>query len=227
MDNMIPEVQSSGFHHIYSLNMAIPGQCCPDALKLHTHNSLRLCGKKTKANCDSIIISTGGQTYQEVRGKAKAYQFGSPDGFSTRGDSAIESNYVDGISITHGKSPRKHIWTYAIGFRQYRAGTPNPSTCPSTGGGRAPPGFVGDDHFCSSANSGNPGQERSDWAPVLYPTPLWSNIQGDCSDCGGNDLFFCVKLPRPTTDDLEVRICTDEDLGNEDIHIESMDFYIR
>ena len=221
---MLAAVKPSGFRHIYSLDMAIPGQICPNALKLYTSNSLRLCGKKTGNGCDSIVISTGGQAYQEVRGKAKAYQFGSPDGFSTRED--INSNYVDGISITHGKS-RKHIWTYAIGFRRYRPSTPHHSTCPSTGSGQGPPGFVGDNYFCSSANSGNPGQERSDWAPVLYPTPLWSNIRGDCSDCGGNDLFFCIKLPTPTSDDLEIRVCTDENLDNEDVRIESMDFYVR
>ena len=148
--------------------MAIPGQSCPDGLKLDTDNVL--CGKKTGRSCDSITISTEGQSYQEVRGKIKAYQFGSPDGFSTSAKDNIDSYYVDGISITYGQSPRKHIWTYAIGFRQFRANNPALPTCPSTGGGQAPPGFVGDNHFCASANRGDPGQSRSDWAPVLYPT---------------------------------------------------------
>ena len=224
--DMLAVAQPSEFRHVYSLDMAIPGQTCPNALQLTTSNSLRLCGKKTGNSCDSIVISTAGQTYQEVRGKVKAYQFGSPDGFHSNND--INSIYVDGISITNGiSSSRKHIWTYAIGFRQFRPSNPHIGTCPSTGSGRGPPDFVGDSHFCSSANAGDPGQERSDWAPVLYPTPLWSNIRGDCSDCGGNDLFFCVRLPAPTCDDLEIRVCADENLDNEDIRIESMDFYIR
>ena len=29
----------------------------------------------------------------------------------------IDIPYVDGVSITHGASPRKHIWTYAAGLR--------------------------------------------------------------------------------------------------------------
>ena len=60
------------------------------------------------------------KSYQEVRGIVRAYQFGSPDAFHTTKHGNIDSNYVDGISITHGKSPRKHIWTYAIGFAQYK-----------------------------------------------------------------------------------------------------------
>ena len=206
--------------------MTIPGQCCPDALQLHTSNSLHLCGKKTGATCNSIIIPTHGKSYQEVRGIVRAYQFGSPDAFQTNKQGNIDSNYVDGVSITHGKSPRKHVWTYAIGYRQYKSGSV--FTCPSTGGGRPQPAFVGDNYFCSSGNPGNSGQTHGDWAPVFYPTPLWSNIRGDCSDCGDDDLFFCKKLPRATTDNLEVRVCTDENpTNNEDIRIEYMDFYIQ
>ena len=199
--------------------MTIPDEKCPDALQLHTSDSLRLCGKKTGRSCESVIIHTGGVPYQEVRGKVKAYQFGSPDCF--RGGS-IDNVYVDGISITQGR-PRKHVWTYALAWRQYTPGSNPSNTCPSTGGGRGPPGFVGDHYFCSS---GNPGPQ---WSAVLYPTPLPSNILGDCSDCRNDDLFFCVKLDASTTDDLEVRVCADgADLVNdEDIRIEAMDFYIR
>lgn len=111
-----------------------------------------------------------------------------------------------------------------MGYRQHVQGSSSTSnTCPSTGGGSVPPGFVGDRYFCSS---GNPGPQ---WSPVLYKTPLPSNILGDCTDCEPKDLFFCVKLDSSTTDDLEVRVCTDgADLVNdEDVRIESMDFYVR
>ena len=209
--------------------MTNPNQWCPGALKLHTSNSLRLCGKKTGASCNSITIPTHGKRYQEVRGIVRAYQFGSPDAFAPRNrvHGNIDANYVDGISITHGHSPRKHIWTYAIGYRQYKSGSASGSTCPSTSSGDPQPAFVGDDYFCSSGNPGHHGQTYGTWGPVFYPTPLWCNILGDCPDCGGNELFFCKKLPGLTSDDLEVRVCTDEDTHNEDIRIEYMDFYVR
>ena len=64
-----------GFRHIYQLDMTVPKRCCPDALQLHTSNSLRLCGKKTGTSCNSITIPTYGKSYQEVRGVVRAYQF--------------------------------------------------------------------------------------------------------------------------------------------------------
>ena len=207
--------------------MAIPTQHCPHSLQYTTCNSLRLCKRHTGTKCNSIIISTKGKSYQEVRGKVTAYQFGSPDAFRIFDVHArkIDQGYVDGISITYGKYPRKHIWTYAMGFRQFSTRKYAPeSTCPRNGG-TAPPEFVGDDYLCSSGNPSKPGQPH--WSSVLYPTPLWSNILGDCSYCGKNELFFCKKLPSPTTDALEVRVCTDQSSQDEDIYVESMDFYVR
>ncbi len=54
-------------------------------------------------------------THSYVCGKIIAYQYGSPDAFAVHGrppNPTIDSNYVDGISLTHGSTPRKHIWTF-------------------------------------------------------------------------------------------------------------------
>ena len=57
------------------------------------------------------MFSTHSIKYNQVCGKIVAYQDKTPDAF--RGQQlSIESNYVDGISLTHGRSPRKHIWTF-------------------------------------------------------------------------------------------------------------------
>ena len=201
--------------------MRIPSQNCPSSLQFHQDNNLRLCGKSTNGpSCDSVNIPTNGQSYSKVLGKVRGYQFGSPDCFQLHPQD-IDSYYVDGISITYGSSPRTHVWTYAVGLHQFLIPNSNAiATCPGTGGGAGPWDFVGDNYFCSSANP------SKNWSPILYTTPLWSNIQGDCSFCGKNDLYFCVELETSTTEDLELRICTDELLPNEDIRIESIDFYI-
>ena len=60
---------------------------------------------------------------------------------------------------------------------------------------------------------------------VPHCGPTYGEIA--CLNCDDDDLFFSVNLPEPTTDDLEIRVCADEPPGNEDIRIESMDFYIR
>ena len=212
----------SEFRPIYSLDMRIPSQKCPSSLQLREHGDLRLCGKKTNGpSCDSVTIPTNGQSYSKVLGKVKAYQFGSTDCFKNHPQN-IDSYYVDGISITYGSPPRKHVWTYAAALRQFIPNNNPTNTCPSTGGGTGPWNFIGDDYFCSS---GNPGPN---WPSVLYSEyPLWSNIQGNCSFCGKNDLSFCVELEASTTDDLELRVCTDQPLSDEDIRIETIEFYIK
>ena len=201
--------------------MTIPSEDCPSSLQFRQNGNLRLCGKKTNGpNCNSVNIPTNGMSYSKVLGNVKAYQFGSPDCFASHPQN-IDSYYVDGISITHGSSPRKHVWTYAVAWRQFTPSNNPINTCPSTGGGSGPWNFVGDNYFCSS---GNPGPH---WSSTLYSQyPLWSNIQGDCSFCGKGLLSFCVDLESATNDDLELRICTDESLSNEDIRIESIDIYI-
>ena len=67
-------------------------------------------------SCTGIKFSLDDFEYSEVCGKVIGYQVGSPDGFST-GTNSIDTYYVDGISLTHGSNPRKHIWTFVAGQR--------------------------------------------------------------------------------------------------------------
>jgi hypothetical protein len=142
-----------------------------------------------------------------------AYQYGKVDAF-VMVYNVIDGSYVDGVSITHGQAPRHHIWTYAIGVRGRGGGH-----CPNAGGVQ-PPEFVGESYFCSSGNPASNSQATR----KFYPSQLWSNLLGNHPN---NDLYFCVNLPTPTLEDLEIRVSTDEPLTNEDILIESIELYIR
>ena len=201
--------------------MRIPSQNCPPPLQFHQDDDLRLCGKSDGRSCDSVNIPTYAQSYSKVLGKVRAYQYASTDAFFGHPQN-IETYYVDGISITYGSSPRTHVWTYAVGQHQFvlPLRTSLLACCPSNGYGAGPWDFVGDNYFCSSGNPNNY------WSHKLYNTTLWSNIQGNCSFCGKEDLSFCVELETSTTEDLELRVCTDQPLFDEDIRIESIEFYI-
>ena len=198
------------------------GQNCPDNWKLSESNSLRMCGKKTNGgkSCDSVVISTHGQSYQSVRGRFVAYQFGTPDAFKVASTN-IEDAYVDGISITHGQNPRKHVFTLAVGVVPYYAGEGSRRlyTCPNTGYGKPQPAFVADKYFCSSR------PDTEDETQLLSDTPLWTD-GANCDECM-HPRTFCMNLPEITTEDLELRICTDESLTNEDIRIEMIDLFIK
>ena len=59
-------------------------------------------------------------------GKIIGYQQGTPDAFFPyirQGQTTTDSHYVEGISLTHGTSPRKHIWTFAVALHEYNSWT--------------------------------------------------------------------------------------------------------
>ena len=63
-------------------------------------------------------------------------------------------NYVDGISVTHGRSPRRHIWTFAAAVNE---DNPIPhNICPCTDIRNSPPppvpDFIRDDYFCDTGS---------------------------------------------------------------------------
>ena len=146
----------------------------------------------------------------------RGYQFGSPDGFYC----TIDRPYVDGVSITHGASPKKHIWTYAAGLYEYNTVGYD---CPCTGGGPSPPSFVGSDYYCES------GFSAGDWQAIFYPNDsLWDGqyrrgLERTC--CDPPNLPW--ELPESTTDDLEVCICGDFILSNKDTPIDLVQLYIQ
>ena len=217
---------TKGWVRVANLNMTDPNQQCPPNFNLCTQPK-RLCGKSTNGNgCDSVNFTTNGLQYNKVCGRAVGYQFKSTDGFHAHFCTECDINkaYVDGISITYG-SPRKHIWTLAAGL--YETGNDYYSSncpCNSPKAGAQPPSFVGSDYFCES------GLYSPPWtATVHIDDPLW-----DGEGCDGNEApccnppnlpWFCKELPEPTSDDLEVRICTDQD--DEDVPLEVIELYVQ
>ena len=100
---------------------------------------------RSNAGCYSVTFSTHSVPYGKLCGMAMGYQSGSTDGFAAYHFTkrSINGPYVDGISITYG-TPRKHIWTYAVGNYER-------TNCPcSESPGRSPPSFVHDNYYCKS-----------------------------------------------------------------------------
>ena len=217
---------TKGWVRVANLNMADPSQQCPPNFRLYTQPK-RLCGKSTNGKgCDSVKFTTNGLQYNKICGRAVGYQFDSPDGFRrfVQSDSAIDKAYVDGVSITHG-NPRKHIWTYAAGLLETTQNSGLHCPCSSPAGGQ-PPSFVGSDYYCES------GLYSAPWTYILYSDDvLWDGERCDANEapcCNPPDLpWFCKELPEPTSDDLEVRICADQALSDEDIPIEVLELYVQ
>ena len=209
-----------GWTRVAYINMTEDGAQCPTSLRTLS-SPKKLCGKKSYnvASCSSVTFPTEGMRYSKICGQAVGYQYYSMDAF--HGPKDINSYYVDGMSITYG-SPRKHIWTYAVGLSDDHNYNGN-YNCPCAKyPGPAPPSFVGDHYYCESGNTG--GFENT----LYINDPLW-----DGEGCGtGNNCcaqpgmpWFCRTLPQEVEGDIEVRLCANE--GNEELYLELLEIYIQ
>ena len=213
---------------VANLDMTDPNQNCPAGFRLVSRTSapLRTCGRPGPVGCVLTTFQTYGVEYSHVCGRVLGYQDKSTDAFGQGRTRTIDSYYVDGVSLAYGQSPRQHIWTFAgaVGEQSSSSDYICPCTQPHNTNIGTSPLFVGQDYFCDTGN-------RGDLQFDFYPDdPLW-----DGQGCGGtstccefnNPPWFCKRLPQPTTDDIELRICGDQSTSDEDTPIEQVEIYIR
>ena len=208
------------------LDMTDTNQHCPSGFRLIT-SPKRTCGTPG-SRCVSATFPLNGIKYSRVCGKIKAYQYYSTDAFDPYyldRSRTIDSQYVDGVSVTHGQRPRKHIWTFAVAIDETRS---NQRVCPCTKTdtpftGVVPP-FIGQDYFCET---GSTYVARNEF---YHADPLWDGSGcGSTSSCCGfnNPPWFCKQLPQPTTDDIEMRACTSEGISDEYLALETVEIYVK
>ena len=215
---------STGWRRVAYLSMSDPSQQCPSVWQ-EIATPHRVCGRRsTGASCEGLTYPTGSDQYDQVCGRIIGYQIGTPDTFIGR---SIDSIYLDGVSVTYG-SPRQHIWSFAAGLDEGLYNRPD-IVCPCVTGsttGRRVPSFVGQNYFCESGLTQYPG------IISFYSNgdPLWDGQGcGPTSSCCtfNSPPWFNVQLSSPTTDDIEVRICGNEAIENEDTPIQLIELYVK
>ena len=210
----VPQCGDGLWYRVAHLNMSDPSQQCPSAQRKVAFGVIRACARanSTEGSCPGVHYPVSYQ-YSKVCGRVIGYQFGSPSAFEQGFVNGLTINeaYVKGVSITHG-NPRKHIWSYAAGASEQNWSHLN---CPCAGGHR-PPSNIGNDYYCESAYKG----------PDCYVIntffandPLWDGQQcdneGTCCTGTNTPPWFSVDLGHRTSDDIEVRICHNEDTVDE------------
>ena len=210
-------VNVQGWMRVANLDMTDHRQGCPTGFRLTT-SPKRGCFRTTTPGCTPLTFDTYSITYSNVCGRVIGYKHRTLDAFRpyyNHRSVTLDGQYVDGVSITHGRSPRKHIWTFAAAYSD----TPDGDSCPCTRTGTAfsgviPP-FINNEYFCELGST---------------TEPLWDG--GDCpstSTCCtfNNPPWFCKQLSQNTTDDIEVRVCANENSANEDLQIEVIELYVQ
>ena len=206
---------TGGWVRVANIDMTDTNQQCPPGFHLILSTDSRSCGanifdNSNKMNCTSINFTSHGIEYSQVCGRMRAYQYGNTIAFFWyifMYHITVDYPPVYGMSLTHGRYTRQHIWTFASAYSEYYS---NVFSCPCTRTdqkytGTVPPRFIGEDYFCDTASTHSYPDIK-----VYQDNPLW-----DGQGCGLNSTccsfnrppWFCKQLPLPTTDDLELRVC--------------------
>ena len=213
-----------GWMRVANLDMTDSRQGCPSGFRLVT-SPIHLCGRPGPAGCASTVFSVHGIEYSNVCGKVKAYQYGSTDAlkpYYLNPQRTIDDVYVDGVSLTHGYRPRKHIWTFVANENE------DTHRCPCTRTDRmfsyTLPPFIGQDYFCETASPSGSSTR------VYTEDPLWDGYGcGSRSSCCrfNNPPWFHKVLPYSTDENIELRLCADQNTWNEDVPIEQVEIYVQ
>ena len=186
---------------------------CPMGFELINYPNVPALSKKnpTGARCSSITYSTHGISYSQVCGTIHGSYFGDPDGFDPHSTirsatTPLNGNYVDGISLTHGSISEHHIWILTAIVNIATNPIDICSVCASN-----KPSYVGMDYSCDVVDK---------CKGFCSPKHIWGSGQ-----CIGSNTFY-KNLMQPTSDDIEMRVCTDQHEGDEDIFLSVVEIFV-
>ena len=204
------------------INMSEEGASCPPGL-LETSNAAlkkRACGRSVDNTCSSVLFPVGEANYTQVCGIVQGYQFGVNNAFgpSYHLNINLDGPYLDGISITAGQ-PRQHLWSYAV-----RTSETKGIACPCKNNSDLithVPDFVGQHHYCESGFPDSPVFQTA------WDDPLWDGA--GCTAAGNQCCehygWFHRVIP-PTTDDIEVRWCSNNLRSREDVYTDLVEIWV-
>ena len=229
---------TGGWRRIVHLDMSDPTTMCPFGWKTNEkHESLggiRVCSGENREKCGSAFFSVPGE-YTKVCGRIKGYQQEKPNAFAPYSYNpqkmTLDSNYVYGVSLTHGK-PRQHIWTFAAGAGEIPQPGYEEEACPcdNNNAKAVVPPFVGKDYFCESGYN-----DKAYFYPhnkFYLDDPLWDgkNCLASSTCCTKNNPpYFVKELPSPTSGYIEARLCTEQygDTYFPEAFVAEMELYVK
>jgi len=191
---------------VISINMSDPRQNCPSGWSLRS--TPRSCSQISAPGC-SLTTFAVNNSYRKVRGRAAGIATGSNDAFMAWSSNRSGFNYVDGLNIFLGTAPPQHVWTFAVDQRH--EGLPR---CPC-GEVVDVPDFVGSNYFCDTHESTN--------------LEVWDGVGCSANTCCvfNSPPWFNVSFNTTYTQDIQVRICTDENFSNERISLTELEIFVQ
>ncbi len=229
-----------GWMRVANVNLSDPSQNCPPGnFHFSTTGSIRYCLQNNAGyGCESSTFSVLQVPYTSVCGRATGVQIGTVDVFLDTPNPmrSIDDVYLDGISLTYGNNPRKHIWSFVASISE------NLSTCPcSNYSVDNSPSYVGDHYFCESGYESEefdgskefvvpPGDEEFP-DDLLWDGKLCNSLEMPCCGINFNPPWFYRDLGEiRRVNDIEMRLCKDQGNSNykdEDVGLRELELYIQ
>ena len=218
-----------GWMRVAHVNMSQSGAICPQGLTQKNMSGLIVCGQNA-TGCQGTFFSALGLSYSRVCGQLRGYQDGAPDAFNNYNvDSSLKLNqgYVDGASITYDTAVPKHIWTYATGVSLGNdLCATRTCSCPCNANSTAQvPSYVGSDYYCETGNN------AAGFQHIFFPNDLlWDRQQCDGVEAPcctrPNMPWFTKTLGETTTEDIQLRLCNNEGISDEETLLQFITLYV-
>ena len=181
--------------------------------------------------CQGATFFTLGLNFIRVCGQILGYQQATPAAFypySANNNVTIDGVYVEGVSITYGNAPRKHIWTYANGIDlRYNPSSPRVCPCNIINNVQIPP-YVGSNYYCETG--AHVYSCCSNRYHLYLSDPLWDGqhcASEEAPCCTHTNMpWFLKMLNETTTEDIELRVCGDEDPNDEDTPLQVVELFV-
>ncbi|XP_065180679.1 uncharacterized protein LOC135811377 isoform X2 [Sycon ciliatum] len=194
---------------------------CPGNMRFQ-NLQVKLCTRRASGvgGCDGATFQSPIAEYSEVMGFVTGYRDNTLDAFHSALSASTQLNswYMDGVSITHD-SPVQHIWSYTASFDEA-------AHCPcSTRASSQPPAFVGNHYYCMDHGSA--------WRPwtITPAAHAWSNTSqctAGSTCCNNTDMpWFHRQLDNSASDQVQIRICTDQGNSDENVGVDEAAVFVR
>lgn len=211
-----------GWQRLWLVDMTDPSMSCPAPFSevMDADSGVRYCRKDIDGyGCTGILLSPTAP-FKRIYGRVHGIQSGNPDVEVASFDRGLDEPYIDGVSLTYGLAPRNHIWSF-IGYTS--AAFPN---CPcSTDPERSTPDYIGENYFCESGTS-----DTVNFFQTFVNDPIWDGQNCEKTQdpgCCNRGEWFYREFQLPVNTDVELRVCTDDNTGDEDIGFQLVELYVQ
>lgn len=223
--------KEGGWMRVAHVDMQDPDTACPPGLEELVEDQKRLCQRPVDRipGCSSTNFSVQDIEYSKICGKVVGYQYYSTWGFGPNryNTDGIDGVYLDGVSITHG-SPRNHVWSFASApdtVQPTHAHVHCPCLSNRINFTGVIPSFVDDNYYCETGSG--TGLRESKY---YFEDPLWNGKGcegGDNQCCERGGPWFCADLNATTIDAIELRLCANSPLSNDNVVLEKIELYVQ